>query len=86
MSGPARINSQSSDRWLTEEFEYREKVLEFKQLHGPHSGENLAAAVEVIQGPMRLESDTLNRRSDSVRGSMATHRATERRHNLLNSD
>ena len=27
--------------WFTEEFEYREKALEFKDLHGPHSGENL---------------------------------------------
>lgn len=34
--------------WLTEEFEYREKALEFKELHGPHSGENLLPPPSLI--------------------------------------
>ncbi|ODQ74594.1 hypothetical protein LIPSTDRAFT_70264, partial [Lipomyces starkeyi NRRL Y-11557] len=38
--------------WVTEDFQYREKVLDFKELQGSHSGENLAAAVE---GTLRLE-------------------------------
>ena len=32
--------------WLTAEFDYRQQVVEFTELKGPHSGENMAAAVE----------------------------------------
>jgi hypothetical protein len=32
--------------WLTEQFEYRQKVPEFTELQCAHSGENLAATVE----------------------------------------
>jgi hypothetical protein len=31
--------------WLTEDFQYREEVLEFCQIFGPHTGENIAATV-----------------------------------------
>jgi hypothetical protein len=41
--------------WLTESFDYQEKVLEFKELSGPHSGENLAAAVEDMLMELGLE-------------------------------
>ncbi|EED11419.1 conserved hypothetical protein [Talaromyces stipitatus ATCC 10500] len=42
--------------WLTESFDYRESVLEFKELLGPHSGENLAAAVEDVPLELDLQS------------------------------
>lgn len=32
--------------WLIESFEYRERVLEFKDLPGPQSGGNLTSAIE----------------------------------------
>ena len=31
--------------WLTPTFEYRERIIDFRQLSGEHSGENLAEAV-----------------------------------------
>ena len=52
--------------WLTEEFEYREKVLEFKELHGPHSGENLAAAVESLLIELGLEQKLLSITGDNA--------------------
>jgi hypothetical protein len=42
--------------WVTEEFEYREKVLlEFTELRGAHSGENLAVAVRTTLRELDLE-------------------------------
>src|SRR5947208_1360715 len=34
--------------WLTQEFKYKERVLEFKELEGVHSGENMAQAVDAL--------------------------------------
>ena len=54
------------DHWLTEEFEYREKVLEFKELHGPHSGENLAAAIQALLVELNLERKLLSITGDNA--------------------
>ena len=45
--------------WPTEEFDYREKVLESKELHGPHSGEDLAAAIQALLVKLNLERKLL---------------------------
>ena len=37
--------------WLTTEFENWQQVIEFIELQGPHSGENLAATVDPGIGP-----------------------------------
>jgi len=37
--------------WLTTEFENWQQVIEFTELQGPHSGENLAATVDPGIGP-----------------------------------
>ncbi|KAN0070131.1 hypothetical protein V8E54_004573 [Elaphomyces granulatus] len=47
----ARCNSLPILAWLTMEFEYRQHVIEFIELQGPHSGENLAATVDPGIGP-----------------------------------
>jgi hypothetical protein len=52
--------------WLTEEFEYREKVLEFKELRGPHSGENLAAAVHELLIELDLEQKLISITGDNA--------------------
>ncbi|KAJ5994681.1 hypothetical protein N7481_001658 [Penicillium waksmanii] len=52
--------------WLTEEFEYQERVLEFKELHGPHSGENLAAAIQALLIELNLERKLLSITGDNA--------------------
>jgi hypothetical protein len=54
--------------WLTEDFEYREKVLEFTELRGLHSGENLAAAVKAMLMELGLESKLI-----AITGDNATN-------------
>ena len=34
--------------WLTEDFLYKERVLEFTELQGIHSGENVATAIHTM--------------------------------------
>ncbi|OGE46980.1 hypothetical protein PENARI_c080G05268 [Penicillium arizonense] len=46
--------------WLTEDFDYREKVLEFKELYGPPSGEYLAAAIQALLVELNLERKLLS--------------------------
>ena len=52
--------------WLTAEFEYREKVLEFGELHGVHSGENLAAAIEITLTELGLEQKLITITGDNA--------------------
>jgi hypothetical protein len=54
--------------WLTKEFEYRERVLEFTELQGTHSGENLANTVENILVELSLEHKLI-----SITGDNATN-------------
>ncbi|KAJ5082681.1 hypothetical protein N7532_011724 [Penicillium argentinense] len=55
--------------WLTEEFDYRERVLEFTELHGPHSGENLATAIETLLIELNLEHKLLSITGDNARNN-----------------
>jgi hypothetical protein len=57
--------------WLTDEFEYREKMLEFTELPGVHSGENLAAAVEALLMELCLEPKLM-----AITGDNATNNET----------
>lgn len=52
--------------WLTEEFGYREKALEFKALHGPHSGEILTAAIQALLIELNLELKLLSITGDNA--------------------
>ncbi|KAK9366127.1 ribonuclease H-like domain-containing protein [Lipomyces kononenkoae] len=55
--------------WLTEDFEYRERVLEFTELRGIHSGENLAAAVEEMLVELGLQSKLITITGDNARNN-----------------
>lgn len=52
--------------WLAEEFEYREKAVEFKELHGSHSGENLAVAIQDLLIELNLEHRLLSITRDNA--------------------
>ena len=52
--------------WLTENFEYREKTLEFCEVHGVHSGENLATAVHRILVELNLTSKLMTITGDNA--------------------
>jgi hypothetical protein len=52
--------------WLTEDFEYQERTLEFIELYGPHSGENLAAAVGAMLLELNLEHKLLTITGDNA--------------------
>ena len=41
--------------WLTEDFKYWERILEFTELYGPYSRENLAVVVGAILLELNLE-------------------------------
>ena len=66
--------------WLTEEFDYSEKVLDFKELHGTHSGENLAAAVETTLEELDLELKLITITGDNASNNETL--ASELFHNL----
>jgi hypothetical protein len=68
--------------WLTEEFEYREKVLEFTELHGAHSGENLATAVESTLIELGLEQKLISITGDNASNNETM--ASELFHSLSN--
>jgi hypothetical protein len=55
--------------WLTEKFEYRQKVLEFIELQGAHSGENLAATVEACLVELDLVPKLLTITGDNAGGN-----------------
>jgi hypothetical protein len=57
--------------WLTEEFEYRERVLEFTELQGAHSGENLASAVENMLVELSLEHKLISITGDNASNNEA---------------
>lgn len=52
--------------WLTGEFEYREKLLEFTELQGMHSGENPAIAVENMVIELSLEDKLISITGDNA--------------------
>jgi hypothetical protein len=55
--------------WLTEDFDYRERVLEFTELRGLHSGENLAAAVKEMLVELGLQSKLITITGDNARNN-----------------
>jgi hypothetical protein len=52
--------------WLTDDFQYRENVLDFKELNGSHRGENLAAAVEATLMELELERKLITITGDNA--------------------
>ncbi|KAK9369639.1 hypothetical protein V1509DRAFT_618662, partial [Lipomyces kononenkoae] len=52
--------------WVTNEFEYRERVLDFKEIYGTHSGENLADAVETTLVELGLERKLITITGDNA--------------------
>ncbi|KAJ6038636.1 hypothetical protein N7460_007353 [Penicillium canescens] len=57
--------------WLTDEFEYRERLLEFTELQGVHSGENLAIAVENMLTELSLEDKLISITGDNASNNEA---------------
>jgi hypothetical protein len=57
--------------WLTDEFEYRERLLEFVELQGIHSGENLATAVENMLMELSLEDKLISITGDNASNNEA---------------
>ncbi|KAJ5742343.1 hypothetical protein N7533_011752 [Penicillium manginii] len=57
--------------WLTDEFEYRERLLEFAELQGSHSGENLAIAVENMLIELSLEDKLISITGDNASNNEA---------------
>ncbi|KAJ5300165.1 hypothetical protein N7508_007408 [Penicillium antarcticum] len=57
--------------WLTDEFEYRERLLEFAELQGIHSGENLSIAVENMLIELGLEDKLISITGDNASNNEA---------------
>jgi hypothetical protein len=57
--------------WLTDEFEYRERLLEFAELQGIHSGENLAGVVENMLIELSLEDKLVSITGDNASNNEA---------------
>jgi hypothetical protein len=57
--------------WLTEGFEYQERLLEFTELQGTHSGENLASAVENMLIELNLEHKLISITGDNASNNEA---------------
>lgn len=52
--------------WLTADFQYRERVLEFTEINGVHSGENMAEVVSSLLIELRLENKLLAITADNA--------------------
>ncbi|KAJ5085382.1 hypothetical protein N7532_003037 [Penicillium argentinense] len=52
--------------WLTVDFQYRERVLEFTELHGIHSGENMAEILQTLLTELRIEHKLLAITADNA--------------------
>ncbi len=52
--------------WLTEDFEYRERLIEFKEIIGPHTGENMAEIVEDTLVELGIEGKLLTITADNA--------------------
>lgn len=57
--------------WLTDDFEYRERLLEFAELQGIHSGENLAITVENMLIELGLEDKLISITGDNASNNEA---------------
>lgn len=68
--------------WLTEDFKYKEKILDFTELYGIHSGENLTAAVEALVElhlESRLKAITGNNASNNEAMARELHESPKKR-------
>jgi hypothetical protein len=52
--------------WLTPNFEYRERVLEFSELFGSHSGENMAELLQKMLSELQIEQKLLTITADNA--------------------
>ncbi len=52
--------------WLTADFQYHERALEFKQLCGFHSGENMAELLSITLEELQIESKLLTITADNA--------------------
>jgi hypothetical protein len=52
--------------WLTEDFVYKERVLEFAEIEGPKSGENIAGIVLELLQELDIESKVITITSDNA--------------------
>lgn len=52
--------------WLTPTFEYRERVLEFSEISGSHSGENMAELLQRMLSELQLEDKLLTITADNA--------------------
>jgi hypothetical protein len=52
--------------WLTSDFQYRERVLEFTEIHGIHSGENMAEVLQTLLTELRIEHKLLTITADNA--------------------
>lgn len=57
--------------WLTSHFEYKERVLEFSEIQGEHTGENLAESVENMLVELNIESKLLSITADNASNNEA---------------
>lgn len=68
--------------WLTEDFLYKESVLEFTELQGIHSGENVAPAVHALLAELNLKEKllTINAGNNETMVSELFHTLMETAH------
>jgi hypothetical protein len=52
--------------WLTPDFDYRERVLEFSELSGSHSGENMAERLQRMLAELQIENKLLTITADNA--------------------
>jgi hypothetical protein len=52
--------------WLTADFEYKEQVLEFVELHGVHSGENMVEPLNKTLMELNIECKLLTITGDNA--------------------
>ncbi|CEL08111.1 hypothetical protein ASPCAL11264 [Aspergillus calidoustus] len=52
--------------WLTPNFEYQERVLEFREISGSHSGENMAELLQSMLSELQLEDKLLTITADNA--------------------
>lgn len=57
--------------WLTSNFEYKEWILEFSEIQGDHTGENLAESVENMLIELNLELKLLTITADNASNNEA---------------
>lgn len=57
--------------WLTPTFEYRERVLEFSEITGSHSGENMAELLQNMLSELQLEDKLLTITADNASNNEA---------------